>query len=137
MYRGNKRKSARAPIGRWRSVDFSLRGRAQLAIGSGIACSAACAHANRITQLRDSFPVRAGQRSELTRQVFLLRRRPLATQLIISNRSACRLETEVTPALSTKDHVLIDTNVASHFPPAPDLVPSPPRGPSATNRIAC
>jgi hypothetical protein len=137
MYRGNKRKPAPAPIGRWRSVDFSLRGRAQLAIGGGIACSAACAVANPITQWRDSFPAKAGQRSELTWQIFLLRRCPVATQLIISNRSACRLETDLSPALSTKLRVLIDTNVATYFPPAPHLLSSPPRGWSATNRIAC
>jgi hypothetical protein len=124
MYRGNK-------------LDFSLRGRVQLAVGRAIACIAGDALADPITQLRDSFPVKAGQRSELTRQIFLLRRRPVATQLIISNRSGRRLETDLSPALSTKLRVLIDTNVASHFPPAPHLLSRPPRGWSATNRIAC
>jgi hypothetical protein len=39
---------------------------------------------------------------------------PVATQLIISNRSACRLETHLTPILTTKVHVLIDTNAGTH-----------------------
>jgi hypothetical protein len=48
---------------------------------------------------------------------------PVATQLIISNRSACRLETHLTPIPATKLRVLIDTNVATsntlrrHLPP--------------------
>src|ERR1700677_2525879 len=48
-------------------------------------------------------------------QSFLI---PVATQLIISNRSACRLETHLTPILTTKVLVLIDTNVGTPNAPA-------------------
>jgi hypothetical protein len=88
-----------------RSAGFSLRRRAQLArtfVTAG----------------------RSGQGS--TRQLFRRFARsvqiPVATQLIISNRSTSRLETLPTPSLSTKLSVLIDTNVASQYTPARDLL---------------
>jgi hypothetical protein len=54
---------------------------------------------------------------------------PVATQLIISNRSARRLETHLTRIPATKLHVLIDTNVATRNRPHPDLIrPGAPFG---------
>jgi|SRR5580704_1801070 hypothetical protein len=81
-----------------RSVDFSLRRRAPLARSS----------------------VKAGRSDEAsTWQVFSAALPPVATHLIISNRSACRLETRLTPALPTKVSALIDTNVATVYPASP------------------
>src|SRR5580704_92006 len=50
-------------------------------------------------------------------------RLPVATQLIISNRSACRLETHRTPIPPTRLPVLIDTNAGT--PNAPATPPHP------------
>jgi hypothetical protein len=79
--------------------------------------------------------VTAGQRSALTGQFltsFLTpSREPVATQLIISNRSVRRLETPVTPSLSTNVPVLIDTNSDTKFRPAPPPAPQKPAGKTA------
>jgi hypothetical protein len=76
--------------------------------------------------------VTAGQRSVLTGQLLTLESEPVATQLIISNRSVPRLETHLTPTPATKHLVLIDTNSDTKFRPA-----TPPAPQKTTRKIAC
>ena len=115
-----------------RSVDLSLRRRAQLALSlrslatalpmsaptqnnhapSGHNLTAAPVTASRVNRKhRASAP-----------RIFLRIPLPVATQLIISNRPACRLETHLTPTAAIKLHVLIDTNVATQITPRPHLL---------------
>src|ERR1700678_3642917 len=68
-------------------------------------------------------PPRPRMHPALTRHTSDFRTLPVATQLIISNRSACRLETHLTPAPPTKLPVLIDTNVGTQTRPPTDLLP--------------
>jgi hypothetical protein len=70
-----------------------------------------------------SAPVTAGQRSASARQPSPLSPAPVAPQLIISNRSARRLETHRTPAAAAKVPVLIDTNAGTPTPPAAHILP--------------
>jgi hypothetical protein len=76
--------------------------------------------------------VTAGQQSVLTGQLSTFSSEPVVSQLIISNRSARRLETRATSFASTKLLVLIDTNSDTKFRPA-----TPPALHKRDRKIAC
>jgi hypothetical protein len=79
----------------------------------------ACVVADRSDEaLTRPFPSVVSYRGTARSRAQLTSSLPVAIQLIISNRSACRLETLLTPAPSRRVSVLIDTNADSTFTPA-------------------
>jgi hypothetical protein len=117
-----------------RSRDFSLRSDASHAF-PGVRKTAPAAYRSatqpilftplsRPSQISCRRPVTAGQRSVLTGQFSTSFQEPVATQLIISNRSAPRLETQLTLFPPTNLPVLIDTNSDTKFRPATPPAPT-------------
>jgi hypothetical protein len=78
----------------------------------------------------------AGQRSVLTGEFLTFCVEPVESQLIISNRSARRLETPVTPTSPTNLPVLIDTNSDTKYTTSPRPAPQISRQDFAPNLTA-